>query len=150
MIFPSLPDIHTLAVLILIVVALFLFTRESIALETSSLAVLVLLVVGFQLFPYVANGSTLHAVDFFSGFGHEALIAVCALMIAGQGLVRTGALEPVGRSLANLWSVSPAFSLLLTLVVGGALSAFVNNVPIVVLLLPILTSISLRAGNSRW
>jgi di/tricarboxylate transporter len=147
MTFPPLPDLHALAVLILIVIALFLFTRESIALETSSLAVLVLLVAGFDLFPYASNGSTLRAVDFFMGFGHEALIAVCALMIAGQGLVRTGALEPVGRSLARLWSVSPSISLLLTLVVGGFLSAFVNNVPIVVLLLPILTSISLRTDK---
>jgi len=147
MIFPDLPDAHGLAVLGLIVVALILFTRESIALETSSLAVLVLLIAGFELFPYATKDTSLHAVDFFHGFGHEALIAVCALMIAGQGLVRTGALEPVGRSLAGLWSISPALSLLLILVVGGALSAVVNNVPIVVLLLPILTSISLRAGK---
>jgi di/tricarboxylate transporter len=146
-IFPPLPDAHGIAVLALIVVALFLFTRESIALETSSLAVLVLLVAGFELFPYASDGVHLHADSFFSGFGHEALIAVCALMIAGQGLVRTGALEPVGRSLAGLWAISPALSLLLTLVVGGALSAVVNNVPIVVLLLPILTSISLRSGK---
>jgi di/tricarboxylate transporter len=147
MIFPPSPDIHAVAVLILIAIALFLFTRESIALETSSLAVLVLLVAGFELVPYSSNDSTLHAVDFFHGFGHEALIAVCALMIAGQGLVRTGALEPIGRSLASLWSVSPVLSLLLTLVVGGALSAFVNNVPIVVLLLPILISISVRTNK---
>ncbi|MBT4543820.1 MAG: SLC13 family permease [Alphaproteobacteria bacterium] len=145
--FPPLPDAHGLAVLILIVIALILFTRDSIALETSSLAVLVLLVAGFELFPYQNGETQLHAIDFFSGFGHEALIAVCALMIAGQALVRTGALEPVGRSLAALWAVSPALSLLLTLVVGGALSAVVNNVPIVVLLLPILTSISLRSGK---
>ena len=145
--FPPLPDTHALSVLVLIVVALYLFTRENITLETSSLAVLVLLVTGFELFPYANNGGAVHAVDFFQGFGHEALIAVCALMIAGQGLVRTGALEPVGLSLAKLWSVSPAFSLLLTLIVGGALSAFVNNVPIVVLLLPILTSISARANK---
>lgn len=145
--FPALPDTHALSVLVLIVIALFLFTRERISLETSSLAVLVILVVGFELFPYGANGVPLHAIDFFRGFGHEALIAVCALMIAGQGLIRTGALEPVGRSLASLWSVSPALSLLLTLVVGGGLSAFVNNVPIVVLLLPILISISLRTNK---
>ena len=49
---PSLPDAHGLAVLALIVIALFLFTRERIQLETSSLAVLVLLAVGFELFPY--------------------------------------------------------------------------------------------------
>ncbi len=65
-------------------------------------------------------------------------------MIAGQALVRTGALEPVGRQLARLWSISPMLSLLITLLVGALLSAFVNNVPIVVLLLPILVSVSLR------
>lgn len=145
---PDLPDAHGLAVLALIVVALFLFTRERIPLETSSLAVLALLAVGFELFPYMRNGSTLHAVDFFRGFGHEALVAVSALMIAGQGLVRTGALEPVGRALARIWSISPMFSLLLTLLAGGILSAFVNNVPIVVLLLPILISVSLKTGKS--
>jgi di/tricarboxylate transporter len=141
---PPLPDAHALAVLGLVVVALFLFTRERIPLETSSLAVLVLLAVGFQLFPYQHDGVPVQAVDFFHGFGHEALIAVSALMIAGQGLVRTGSLEPVGRTLARFWAVSPMFSLLLTLLAGAVLSAFVNNVPIVVLLLPILVSVSLR------
>lgn len=142
---PPLPDTHGLAVLFLVVVALALFTRERIPLETSSLAVLVLLTAGFELFPYAGKSGPLHALDFFMGFGHEALVAVCALMIAGQGLVRTGALEPVGRQLARLWSVSPLLSLLLTLLVGALFSAFVNNVPIVVLLLPILVSVSLRS-----
>ncbi|MGD9386173.1 MAG: SLC13 family permease [Thioalkalispiraceae bacterium] len=145
--FPALPDMHGIAVLFLIVIALFLFTRERIPLETSSLAVLVLLAVGFELFPYTRNGVTLHAVDFFQGFGHEALVAVCALMIAGQGLVRTGALEPVGRTLSRIWTISPMLSLLLTLLAGAVLSAFVNNVPIVVLLLPILVSVSLQTGK---
>lgn len=144
---PPLPDLHGIAVLLLIVVALYLFTRERIPLETSSLAVLVLLAAGFELFPYTHNGEQLHAVDFFHGFGHEALVAVCALMIAGQGLVRTGSLEPVGRALARLWSTSPMLSLLLTLVAGAFLSAFVNNVPIVVLLLPILVSVSLQTNK---
>ncbi len=143
------PEPHTLAMLALVVVALILFSREKIAIETSSLFVLVLLITGFTVFPYTtAQGEHLEAVDFFSGFGHEALVAVCALMIAGNGLVRTGALEPLGRNLANLWKLSPALSMLLTLVVGAFLSAFVNNVPIVILLLPILISVSLRNGTS--
>jgi di/tricarboxylate transporter len=145
---PPLPDQHALAVLVLTVVALFLFTRERIPLETSCLVVLVLLTIGFEWFPYNDGTQTLHTVDFFSGFGHEALVAVCGLMIVGHGLVRTGALEPVGRLLARLWSHSPQLSLLMTLVVAGLLSAFVNNTPVVVLLLPILVSTSLRAGTS--
>ena len=144
---PPLPDNHALAVLALVVLALYLFSRERIAIETSSLFILVILTFGFTAFPYItAQGEHLEAVNFFSGFGHEALIAVCALMIAGNGLVRTGALEPLGRNLARLWKLSPALSMLLTLIIGAFLSAFVNNVPIVVLLLPILISVSLRTG----
>jgi di/tricarboxylate transporter len=145
---PPLPDQHALAVLALTAVALFLFTRERIPLETSSLVVLVLLTIGFEWFPYQGETGPLHTVDFFSGFGHEALVAVCGLMIVGHGLVRTGALEPVGRLLARMWSHSPQLTLLLTLVLAGLLSAFVNNTPVVVLLLPILVSVSLRAGTS--
>jgi len=138
---------HSAAVLLLTVLALVLFTRDRIPLETSSLFVLVMLAAGFELFPYSHDGTTLHAVDFFSGFGHEALVAVTALMIVGHGLARTGALEPVGRMLGKFWEISPQLSFLLTLVVGAILSAFVNNVPIVILLLPILTSVSLKTGS---
>ncbi|MBN1008229.1 SLC13 family permease [Amphritea pacifica] len=139
---------HAIAVLLLTALALFLFTRDWLPLESSSLFVLAALATGFQLFPYTSDGKTIHAVDFFSGFGHEALIAVTALMIIGHALARTGALEPVGRALARLWQVSPKLSFLLTLIVGAALSAFVNNVPIVILLLPILISVSLQTKTS--
>ena len=148
MTFPSSPDPHAIAILVLTIIALILFTRERIPLETSSLFVIAILTVGFELFPYQHNGGELHPIQLFSGFGHEALIAVCALMIAGQGLVRTGALEPIGRSLAKLWRISPLISLLLTLLIGAALSAFINNTPVVVLLLPILISVSLRTNRS--
>ena len=143
---PPPPNLHALAVLALTVLALVLFTREKIPLESSSLLVLLCLTVGFELFPFQAEASTLHAVDFFHGFGHEALVAVCALMIAGQGIVRTGALEPVGRTLAKLWKVSPRISLLLTLFISAFISAFMNNVPVVVLFLPILINVSLRTA----
>ena len=76
---------------------LILFTREEILLETSSLGVLAALLLRFELFPYATVGEQLHAIDFFGGFKHKALIAVCALMVVGQGMVRTGALEPLGR-----------------------------------------------------
>lgn len=145
---PSPPNAHALAVLVLTGVALVLFSREKLPLETSSLMVLVALCVGFELVPFHGVGGTLHAVDFFLGFGNEALVAVCALMIAGQGILRTGALDPLGRVLARFWKVSPLFSLLLTLVLGGAVSAFINNVPVVVLLLPVLISVSLKTGDS--
>ncbi|BDQ33709.1 SLC13 family permease [Pseudodesulfovibrio portus] len=144
MILPPPPNVHALAVLALTGVALVLFSREKLPLQTSSLLVMVALIVGFEVFPFQTDRGTLHAVDFFLGFGNEALIAVCALMIAGQGLLRTGALDPMGRMLARFWKVSPQGALLLTLILGGFASAFINNVPVVVLLLPVLVSVSLK------
>ncbi len=144
MTFPDLPNYHALAILLLTLLALYLFRREDIPLETSSLAVIAILTVMFAVFPFEVDGKLLEPISFFSGFGHEALVTVCALMIIGQSLVTTGALEPIGRSLAKAWKYSPALSLLLTLIIAGTLSAFVNNTPIVVLLLPILISVALR------
>ena len=71
--------------------------------ESTSLFVLAILVVGFELLPFRHGMGEIRPSDFFSGFGHEALIAVCALMIAGQALVRTGALETVARKLSRFW-----------------------------------------------
>ena len=142
-------DPHAIWALGLTVVALILFTRDRIPLETSSLTVIVLLAVSFQIYPYQNSaGQILSPVMFFAGFAHEALIAVCGLMVAGYGIVRTGALDPVGRGLAKLWSISPILSVLITLIVSALLSAVVNNTPIVVLLLPIMLNVAIRTKSN--
>ena len=95
------PDFHAYAVMLLVVLALILFASERVPLATSSLLILVMLALLFEVFPYLGNDGFIQATDLFMGFGHQALVAVCSLMIAGQALVRTGALEPVGRELAR-------------------------------------------------
>jgi di/tricarboxylate transporter len=143
---PITPDAHGIAVLVLTVVALFLFTRDNIPLESSSLAILTLLVAGFQLFPYIKDGeAALGPVSFFAGFGNEALITICVLMMVGKALETTGALQPLATIVGRAWSTRPVLALVTTLVAGAILSAFMNNTPIVVLLMPILVGASLRS-----
>lgn len=139
------PDAHGIGVLLLIVVALFLFTRDRLAIETSSLFVLITLIVGFQLFPYDVDGVPLGAKEFLSGFGNEALIAVCALIIVGKALANTGALQPMATVASRTWSVRPRLAFLLMLVSVALMSGFVNDTPIVVLMIPILAGIALRS-----
>jgi len=141
------PDAHGVAVLLLIAVALFLFTRDRLPLETSSLAILIALVVGFQLFPYESSGVPLGPAQFFAGFGSEALFAICSLIMLGKALETTGALHPLATFVSNTWSTRPLLALLLMLVAVAVLSAFVNDTPVVVLMIPILVGISLRAKS---
>lgn len=135
---------HAFAVLGLMVIALLLFMRQSIPLETSSLFILCVLVLGFELFPYQIGDGYFNATELFFGFAHPALIAVCALMILGHGLVRTGALEIVGELLAVAWKKSPKWSFLMTMLLAAFLSSFVNNTPIIILLLPIMVSVCIK------
>ena len=141
------PGFHAYVVMALVVLALVLFAIERIPLASSSLLILVLLSLLFEVFPYSGAAGPLRASDLFLGFGHQALVAVCALMIVGQALVRTGALEPIGRQLARWWGVAPMFTFLATLVIAAVLSAFINNTPVVILLLPILISVSIKTST---
>jgi di/tricarboxylate transporter len=138
------PDAHGVAVLLLTAVALALFTRDRIPIETSSLGVLTVLVLGFHLFPYENATTSLGPADFFAGFGNEALIAIGALLMVGKSLETTGALQPLAIVVGRAWSVRPVLALLVTLIAAAILSAFMNNTPIVVLLMPILVGVSMR------
>ena len=142
------PNVHALAVIALTVLALYLFSRENLAIESSSLLVLALLTLGFVLFPYQSSEAKIEPADFFLGFGNESLIAICALMIVSEGLVRTGALAPIGRWSARVWQMSPALAMLGILVATTVISAFMNNTPQVVVMIPILITVALRSGTA--
>jgi len=139
---------HAIATLALAGVAFALFARERVPIETTSLGMLVLLTAGFHVFPYARDGVRIAPADFFLGFGHEALVAICALMILGRGLVVTGALDPASRVLGRLLEARPGAAMLLVLLLCAAASGVVNDTPIVVLMLPILVGAALRAKTS--
>lgn len=142
------PDPHAIAVMVLTGVGLYLFSRESIPIESSSLLIVALLAIGFSVFPYKVDGKEFDSIRFFAGFGNEALVAICALMVASQGLVATGALAPIGRIVSRSWQISPLLAMGVVLIVTAIVSAFMNNTPQVVLMIPILTAVALRSGTS--
>ncbi len=145
MVLPT-PDAHGVAVLLLIIVALYLFTRRRLPLESSSLAVLITLVVGFELFPYEVDGVPLEAGDFLLGFGHEALVTILCLVLVGKALETTGALQPLARVIAGMLATRPRIAQLLMLLMVATASAFINDTPIVVLMIPVIVGISIHSG----
>jgi di/tricarboxylate transporter len=67
-------------------------------------------------------------------------------MVLGRGLTMTGALEPVVRILAKIWSFNRWLGLLLTLILAAVASGFINDTPVLVLMLPMLLSLAERTG----
>jgi di/tricarboxylate transporter len=139
---------HAIAVLVLTGVAFFLFTRERIPIPLTSLLVIAALALGLHLFPFQGPDGALGPRQIFSAFGHEALVAICCLMILGRALMVTGALEPVARLLARLWAISRHVALLAVLAIAMFLSAFINDTPVVVVLMPVVIGLAMRAGGS--
>ncbi|MCX7864357.1 MAG: SLC13 family permease [Novosphingobium sp.] len=82
----------------------------------------------------------------FEGFGHTALVTICSLMIMGRGLVVTGALEPAANALLRISRFSKSLGLLVALILCFFLSMVINDTPVLVLMLPIMTQIALRGG----
>ncbi len=77
-----------------------------------------------------------------SGFANEALLTVAAMFVLSAGLVRTGAIDFLGRWVARIAGKSELRLLLLSLALVIPLSAFINNTPVVVVMVPLVLGIA--------
>lgn len=84
----------------------------------------------------------LSANDLFPVFGNEAIITVGAMFVLSAALERTGVIASASRLLQTLPVRSERFVLFLLLPPVLAVSAFVNNTPVVVVFLPIIITLA--------
>jgi Na+/H+ antiporter NhaD/arsenite permease-like protein len=146
---PDLPETHAIFVMILTVFGIYLFSRDWISIESSSLTILAILVASFYLFPYSFNGNQINPIELFlTNFGNEALITICLLLAIGKAIEINRSLEPLVGFLSKSWVNHPKISLLGVLLFGAFFSAFINNTPIVVMLIPALIAVSENAKIS--
>lgn len=130
----------------LIVSALFCYANEKIPMEITALGVVLILLFFFHFFPIIdQNGSNiLPSSKILSGFANPAMLTVLALLVVGQGVVKTGILEIFSRhmlalSMGRLWIAT-----LISLVTVLLISAFLNNIPVVIIFIPIMQGIAQR------
>ncbi|MCP5144094.1 MAG: SLC13 family permease [Gammaproteobacteria bacterium] len=136
------------AVMLAFTLAMFvIFVLDRFPLASVCLAILVFVPLLFALFPLGTVDGPVTPTDFFLGFGHPALIAICSLMILGQGLVITGALDPAAHVLSNMVGQRPRVALVLVLFASAMASGFINDTPVIVLLVPLLIAAARRAGS---
>ena len=147
---PAASDIGMWATFALIVAALVLYAWERVAMELTSLAFVCTPLV---LFPLVLGAGAegrnlLGATTLLAGFANPALLAVVALLVMGEALARTGALERGAGWLFEAAhgrnAVVPAQALVAVLVVSG----FLNNIPVVVIFIPLMQALAERLNTT--
>lgn len=142
------PPPHAIGAILLTVAMFYGFISGRVRIEIISLLTLSIIALGLYIYPLPGQAPTDGLKLAFEGFGHYALVTICALMIMGRGLVTTGALEPAARTLTKVWRFNRQLGLLVTLVLAMFMSMMVNDTPVIVLLLPILVSLAARGGMS--
>lgn len=87
------------------------------------------------------------AKDAFNGFGHPATIVVALVLVVSAGLVRSGAVYLITRTMVDSTRTLGAH---ITIMggVGGILSAFMNNVAALALLMPVDVQTARKAGRN--
>jgi di/tricarboxylate transporter len=146
---PVEPSLQMWLTLALTAAAIVAYAIELLPVELIALSILGGLLLLFQVLPLaeVGDAPALGPTEILAGFSSPALIAVSALLVVGEAIVSTGALEGVARLL--VWLARGSFQRALSYSLGyvTASSAFLNNTPIVVIFMPILRSIAERFGR---
>ncbi len=87
---------------------------------------------------------TKHAFD---GFGHPATLVVALVLVVSAGLVRSGAIYLITRTLVDS-TRSLGSHITIMGAVGGVLSGFMNNVAALALLMPVDIQTARKAGRA--
>ncbi len=137
------------ATLVLSAAAIVAYASERVSVELTAVGILGFLLLIFHMSGLVRPGDPLLGPgEILAGFASPALIAVSALLVVGQAMIATGALEGVARLL--FWASRGSFNRALVLSFSGiaGMSGFLNNTPVVVIFIPILRSLAERYGRS--
>lgn len=123
------------------VIGLAIVATTLLALEKANLSV-----VGIGLILAVLAPGMVDAKDAIAGFGNKAVVAVGALYVVGEGFLRTGAASLLASRILARTGNSEALIALTIMIFAAVFSAFVNNTLVVVMLMPVITSISRETG----
>lgn len=126
-------------------VAIVFYCWERFALEVVSGAIVCAALLFFHIF---GGPDAPDSADILAGFANPALITIMALLIVGQGVFHTGALDGPTRGLLSMFDVRPKLTICLIFALVFVVSAFINNTPVVVMFIPILAAIAARMKGS--
>ncbi|WP_076433628.1 SLC13 family permease [Haladaptatus litoreus] len=130
-----------LVVFALILLALALFATEWFPIDVTAILVMVLLMV---LEPW----TQISPREGISGFANPATITVLAMLILSTGINRTGLVQLIGRKMTTFAGTDRRKQLAATVGVTGPVSGFINNTPVVAILVPVIADLAHEGKTS--
>ena len=121
-------------VLVILGVSLILFVSEVIRMDLVAMLVLCTL----------AITGLVDAEGAFAGFSNSAVITVWAMFILSEGLTRTGIADIIGRQVMRVAGRREIAMIFVIMVTGAVLSAFMNNIGVAALMLPVVVDVARR------
>ncbi len=121
-------------VLGVLIVSLILFISEVIRMDLVALLVLSAL----------AIFGVVNTEQAFAGFSNSAVITVWAMFILSEGLTRTGIADIIGRQVMRAGGSREVPMILVIMITGAVLSAFMNNIGVAALMLPVVVDVARR------
>lgn len=141
-------DLHMWVTFAIITCTIIAYASERWSIEGISLATLAALIVLFALVPQADSANPITVPELLMGFANPALITVLALLVIGQALFNTDALEAPAEFLARIGGSSVTRTIFVLLATAGVTSAFLNNTPVIVMFIPIVVAIAARRNFS--
>jgi di/tricarboxylate transporter len=124
--------------LLILGLALVLFSMERIPADVVGLGVLLSLILTGLLPADVA----------FAGFGSDTVLMILGLLILTAALVRTGVVEIFGRSILRYTGESPNRLLVVVMAAAGTMSAFMSNTAATAFFVPLVFGLAQRTRVS--
>jgi di/tricarboxylate transporter len=121
-------------VLAILAVALILFVSGVIRMDLVALLVLGTLAVT----------GLVTAEEAFAGFSNAAVITIWAMFILSEGLARTGIANIIGRQVLRIAGRREVAMVVVIMMTAAGLSAFMNNIGVAALMLPVVVDVARR------
>ncbi len=127
-----------ITVLVILVAVVILLVTEWAPLEVLAMLVMGVLAVTDIVSPKEA----------LAGFSNPAVVTIWAVFILSGGLTRTGIANILGRQLLKVSGGRESTLVVIIMVIAGVLSAFMNNVAVAALMLPVVMDIARKTDRS--
>lgn len=123
-------------VLSILLVAVLLFSTDRLRMDVVALLVLCSLAVTGLVSPEEA----------IAGFSHPAVVTIWAMFILSDGLTRAGIADMMGQRVIKVAGNSEMALVITFMLLAGLLSAFMNNIGVTALLLPVVVGVARQVG----